>query len=533
MNKFWKPFRVIVSLGVLIAVIMIFLDFRQNFSTIWYQSITWLQFIPSLRKFLITAGFLTSGFIVVLLFTLLFGRVYCSFICPFGILQDIISYISKKFRKKKFRYKYAAPKNMFRYGFLALAIIPIFFGYFVIVGLLDPYSNFGRIISDMGQPLYMGINNFFAGILIKMKVYAMSPEKIPLINYTAIIYPVFMLGLIIVLARKWGRLYCNTVCPVGTILGLLSKVSIFKIKIDSLSCTKCAKCAVSCKSQCINLKTLTVDSSRCVGCFNCMNSCEHSSIGYRFSWDKKTEFKVVRPKNELRKQESNHQEAISKRQFITNSVALVGAMSGISMAAKADELKSDKGLLPAVKDHPCAPPGSISLKHFHNACTACHLCVSACPNRVLRPSLLEYGLEGFLQPFVNPSSGYCNFDCLVCGEVCPTGAILPLTVEEKHLTQIGIVKFLRENCIVYTDETLCGACSEHCPTKAVKMVDYKDDLVIPEVVPDICIGCGACEYACPVMPNKAIYVNGNAVQQVAKAPEVNQLDDKALEEFPF
>ena len=518
MIKFWKPLRVIISLGVLIAICTIFLDFRQNLSSTWYQLVTWPQFIPSLRKFLVVTGIISSGFVFVLILTLLFGRVYCSIICPFGIIQDIISYISRKLRKKKFRYKYASPKNILRYGFLAIAIIPLFFGSFLFVGLLDPYSNFGRIFSDIGQPIYILGNNLFSGILIKANIYTMSPEKIIPIHFGTIIFPVFMLGLIIVLARKWGRLYCNTVCPVGTLLGIVSRISIFKIKINPESCTKCAKCSFSCKSQCINMKELTVDTSRCVGCFNCIDSCEHRSIG--FSWDRKVT-------KEIPNKESSP-DSLTKRQFL--AVTVGGLLANLPRKVQAEVAHEQ---IPMIKEHPCAPPGSVSLEHFHSACTACHLCVSACPNKVLRPSYTEYGFAGFLQPFVNPATGYCNFDCVVCGEVCPTGAILPLTVEEKHLTQIGIVKFEKQNCVVYSDETLCGACSEHCPTKAVKMVEYKDNLVIPEVDPEICIGCGACEYACPVIPNRAIYVDGNAVQQVAKAPEINQLDDKELEEFPF
>jgi ferredoxin len=146
---------------------------------------------------------------------------------------------------------------------------------------------------------------------------------------------------------------------------------------------------------------------------------------------------------------------------------------------------------------------------------------------------MEYGLVGLFQPYMDAANGYCNFECTQCSEVCPNSAILPLTVEEKKLTQIGIVKFIKENCVVYTDETLCGACSEHCPTKAVKMIRYKEKLNIPEVETDICIGCGACEHACPVRPHRAIYVDGNAVHQVAKAPKEEKLEQQKLEEFPF
>jgi ferredoxin len=138
-----------------------------------------------------------------------------------------------------------------------------------------------------------------------------------------------------------------------------------------------------------------------------------------------------------------------------------------------------------------------------------------------------------MQPHMNYAVEYCNYDCIICGEVCPTGAILPLTVEDKKLTQTGVVHFIIEKCIVYTDNTSCGSCSEHCPTQAVKMIPYKDELTIPKTQTDICIGCGACEYACPVKPYTAIFIDGNFFHQVAKAPKIEEMEVKTQEEFPF
>lgn len=546
-TKFWKPFRVVVSILTLLALAFIFLDFRENLSSSWIRTITWLQFVPSFAKFLTAAGILSAGFLVVTLLTLIFGRVYCSLICPLGIIQDVISFFSKKVRRKKFRFKFSKAKNGFRYTFLALAVIPLFFGSVLMTGLLDPYSNFGRIFNNLFRPLYISSNNILAELLIRMKVYAISPQQLLPANWPAVIYALLILGALGVMASKWGRLYCNTVCPVGTLLGLLSRISFGKIRIDPSTCTKCAKCAVACKSQCINLKNQSVDFSRCVACFNCIHACQDNSIHYRFSFRRKhQEVKTtstavgpvksgvpVAPANndltDVPVKDSMTDE--SKRRFIADSLVLTGAMLGISASLKASG-EEDK-LIPYKKEHPCTPPGSVSIRHFNNICTSCHLCISSCPGNVLRPSLLQYGLEGFLQPYMDPSSGYCNFDCTICGEVCPTGAILPLTVEQKQVTQVGVVHFIRENCVVYTDETLCGACSEHCPTKAVKMVPYKETLNIPHTEQELCIGCGACEHACPVVPYKAIYVEGQEVHQTAKKPEIKASQEEKLEEFPF
>ena len=172
---------------------------------------------------------------------------------------------------------------------------------------------------------------------------------------------------------------------------------------------------------------------------------------------------------------------------------------------------------------------------FNNNCTACHLCVTACPTKVLQPSILEFGIFNIFQPFMDYKTSYCNYDCVVCGEVCPTSAIFPVTGVQKKNIQSGKAIFVKENCIVETENTACGACSEHCPTKAVMMVDYKGKLKIPEVTNKYCVGCGACEYACPTKPYKAIYVDGNFVHQKSEIRPTEKLDQKIdyKEEFPF
>ena len=156
-----------------------------------------------------------------------------------------------------------------------------------------------------------------------------------------------------------------------------------------------------------------------------------------------------------------------------------------------------------------------------------------CPSHVLKPAFMEYGLAGMMQPTVSFEKGFCNFDCTVCGDVCPNGAILPISVEQKHLTQLGYVVFIKENCIVYTDETSCGACSEHCPTQAVAMVPYKDGLTIPHVNKEICVGCGGCEYVCPARPFRAIYIEGNPVQKEAKPFKESEEHKMEIDDFGF
>ena len=128
---------------------------------------------------------------------------------------------------------------------------------------------------------------------------------------------------------------------------------------------------------------------------------------------------------------------------------------------------------------------------------------------------------------------FCNYDCTICGEVCPAGAIKLLNLEEKHKTQIGHVVFIKENCVVFTDETNCGACAEHCPTQAVRMIDYKNNLTIPETREQYCVGCGACESICPVEPFKAIHVEGNSVHKQADLPPQEEKVEIEIDDFGF
>jgi ferredoxin len=184
------------------------------------------------------------------------------------------------------------------------------------------------------------------------------------------------------------------------------------------------------------------------------------------------------------------------------------------------------------------PPGSLDIRRFTSRCTACQLCVVICPTQVLRPSLLDYGLSGGLQPRLVYASGACSYDCARCGEVCPTGAIEPLPLDIKRRVQIGRARFIEELCVVSVKMKACGACSEHCPTKALKMVPIagiEPGLTIPRLNEVLCIGCGACEHPCPVKPEKAIFVEALSQHGLALAPSREEMERPAADgaEFPF
>ena len=255
---------------------------------------------------------------------------------------------------------------------------------------------------------------------------------------------------------------------------------------DADKCAGCHKCEKGCKAMCIDVDGRAVDSSRCVNCFNCLGECKAGAISFG-------------PRTSRSSQASRASQASnidsSRRKFVAGSVAV-----GAALAAEAQEQKMDGGLAALTgkqvpdRKTPLKPAGAQSLKHFASHCTSCQLCVSQCPEKVLRPSTK---LESLLQPEMNYSNGYCRTACTRCGEVCPTGAILPLSKEEKTAVSVGVAVVLKDNCIG------CGTCARHCPSEAIIMVDGK-----PAVNEARCLGCGACEYYCPARPVTAIYVEG-------------------------
>lgn len=431
--------------------------------------------------------------------------------------MDCISWTSRKLNRRKKRYFYKKQNQILWYAILIVTLLLLISRNYNLTGYIDPFSNFGRITTHLVKPIWVFLNNLLTIFFKEFDYYGLKPYEFTRIAFYSLGFTSLFTILIVITTIKNGRWFCNVLCPVGALFGLISRFSCFKIRLDNLKCIACGDCAAVCKSKCIDLKTLTVESDKCVNCFNCLKIC--SSSGITYSYQKNNLKRLVKPDRNL-------------RLLIFGVIPII---FGFSNNERKKVIPQKKTTIKEEKNLPVSPPGSQSISRFNSICTSCHLCVSACPTQVIKPSILEYGILGFMQPLLDFKINFCNYECTICGDICTTGAIPPLAVEIKKVTQTGKSIFIEKNCVVYTENTECGACSEVCPTKACFMIPYKSKLKIPEIDNDHCIGCGACEYACPTFPYKAIYVDGFAVHKQAKPLKEENFKSKVAEseDFPF
>ena len=445
----------------------------------WWGWMAKVQFLPATMKVIGSATALNIAVLAgLVVLTLLLGRIYCSVICPLGVWQDIVNWISSRRKGMKRRFHYQKEKTWLRDSVWVVFVAALFADLQIVIALLAPYSAYGRIIRSILDPVGMG----WAVVTVAAVTLIVT-------------------GL---LAWLGGRTWCNTICPVGTTLGLFSRFELFGPAIDADKCTGCKSCERQCKSSCIDIEHKKIDYSRCVSCYDCISDCKFGAMRFGNTWKSRK----GRPEETADKPRPAVDS--SKRAFLTGSAVALGAVT-----LHAQEQKLDGGLATLeAKRKPerterIVPAGAQSLKNFYDRCTACQLCVSNCPNDVLRPST---DLQHLMQPESSYENGYCRPECTKCSEVCPAGAILPITPEEKTAIHIGTAVVDLDLCVVNRDGVSCGNCARHCPAEAIKMVptdpDNRDSPKIPTVIEAKCIGCGACEYLCPSRPYSAIHVNG-------------------------
>ncbi len=510
-----KNLRRAVSVLVLAGVSLIFLDPGGVLPSWVLTVIGAFQLLPALTKVLVSLSFSTVGVMVIAGLTLLVGRVYCSSLCPLGTLQDLVIHVAERGSGKR-RFTYRRPRYALHYSILALTVLTFAGGSLVLLNALEPFSTYGRLLQGVVRPALIWSINTLAFSLTRFDIYVLSPYPLFFEAGWGLVVALLLSGVIIFMAYHHGRLFCNVLCPAGALLGLLSRYSLFRIVIDESACKACGLCEKVCKAECIDSTHKHIDYAACVSCFNCLHACP--TVGLKYE--------EINPLKGIGRIEPA---ASGRRSFLAGAAVLAAG----AVHVRPDTLAAGVGMI-RQSAHPVTPPGSHGIDHFSSLCTACHLCVTVCPPQVLRPAFLEYGIAGVFQPRMDYWSAYCTYECTLCTSVCPTGAILPLSVEEKKLVQLGKATFIKDDCIVITKKTDCGACSEHCPTKAVKMIPH-EKLMLPEVTDEICVGCGACEKACPTKPRKAIFVESNTVHRAAKAPVIEQQKEPAgeLQEFPF
>ena len=477
-----------------VGITLLFLDFSGTMRHYvgWMPRVQLLEAVLALNVVVVA---------VLAVLTLVFGRIYCSVVCPLGVMQDIIAWVGR--RVSKHRYSYSKELRWLRYPVLALFVVAALLGIGSVVQLLAPYSAYGRIAANVMQPVWQAGNNVLAGICEYYDSYMFYHSEVWLRSLASLAIALVTLVVIGVLAWRGGRTYCNTVCPVGTALSLLSRFSLFKVRFDAEKCRNCSMCSKQCKAACIDYKTHSVDASRCVTCGDCLEACRFGALKYSL------------PKGKEKKEEKPAEAPdSSRRAFMLGTAALV-------TTAMAQEAKKTDGGLAELEDKalpvrqtPLTPPGSLSASNMARRCTGCQLCVTECPNQVLRP---QTDLLHLMQPAMQFERGYCRPECNRCSEVCPAGAIKPISHEAKASTQIGHAVWIKKNCLPAIDGTSCGNCARHCPVEAIEMVPLNADDDTSPMVPAVnearCIGCGACEYLCPARPFSAIYVEGHEVHK--------------------
>ena len=485
-----KKIRTILEAVVFVLITLLFLDFTGTLHC-WLSWLAKVQFLPAVMALNVVV------IVALIALTLIFGRIYCSVICPLGVFQDILA----RFHRKKNKYSYSKEVRWLRYPVLVLFIVAFVAGVGSFFQLLAPYSAYGRIATMIFQPLWMLGNNILSTLAERADSNAFYSVEVWMRSLPVFIIAAVTLVVLFVLAWRGGRTYCNTICPVGTILSFFSRFSWLKIRFDVDKCKNCSMCSKNCKAACIDYKTHSVDYSRCVVCGNCIDKCKFGALKYSGNT------KSTDPTKSSGSVDSG------KRSFLVASAMVAGA----AMAQKKEKLMD--GGLAEIEDKvtperqtPLTPPGSLSYDNFSTRCTGCQLCVSECPNNVLRPS---GDLMHLMLPEMSYERGYCRPECTRCSEVCPAGAIKPIDHEEKSSVQIGHAVWIKKNCVVLTDEVECGNCARHCPSGAIEMVplnpEDEESPMVPAINDAACIGCGACEYVCPSRPFSAIFVEGHEV----------------------
>jgi MauM/NapG family ferredoxin protein len=463
----------------------------KGFDTLGYPVRVFLDFDPLILVSTFLAGHAVAKAMLLALATIVLtvalGRVFCGWICPLGTLNNLVGAVPM--RRK------AAPAGLYRlkYYLLVVLLAGSVFG-LQASGIFDPISILIRSLTLSLYPLFnrvlvallsgidaVGGAGFTAGVYENLRggVLAFNP---PYYLQSVFIGLILLAILLANLIQK--RFWCRYLCPLGALLGILSRFSILGVKVSE-DCTVCGACAAHCQADAITDGGQGRRSSECLVCFDCDDPCPNRAVGFgRLS----------------RRAPLN----LPRRGLVTSLA------SGVLLAPFLR-------LSPPVSNPLLIrPPGALPEPEFLKRCVKCGECMKVCLTGGLQPTLLEAGLEGVWTPRLVPRIGYCEYHCTLCGQVCPTGAIERLMREDKVKVVIGLAVIDKSRCLPHSHARACIVCQEVCPTspKAVWLEDVvvKDregtpiHLKQPHVDLQRCIGCGICEKVCPVSDKPAIYI---------------------------
>ena len=501
-----RKIRICLAVLFLTGITLLVLDF----TGVLHHYLAWMakvQLLPALLALNVTVV------AVLTLLTLLLGRVYCSVVCPLGVYQDVAAWLWLRLfhngRKRYSHVKHPALHNGVRAAIFVVFVVLTAAGLTGLASLIAPYSSFIRMTQTLAQPAYIAANNILAWMAERADSYAFYSVEVWTRSVATLTVTLITWGFITTLAARWGRIYCNSICPIGSLLGVVARFSLYKPRVDNDKCIGCGLCERNCKAQAIKVtrgKGTQIDYTRCIDCFNCLEVCKHGALKY----------KAYKKENEKRRNGETKNDSGMMPFDKSRRTFLLASLSAVAGGALAQAGKKVDGGFATLKEKviperqtPILPPGAQSARHFAIHCTACQLCVSECPNNVLRPSA---DLAHFMQPVMSYERGYCREECHRCSDVCPTGALRLADSAEKVSTKVGQAHWVKKNCIPVTDGVECGNCARHCPTGAIEMIplDEEDELspYVPMVNEARCIGCGACENLCPSRPLPAIIVEG-------------------------
>lgn len=468
------------------------------------------QFFPATGRAVgeIMAGFGVGGFVAcmaaaaILLVTAVFGRWYCAALCPTGTLQDLASY--PRGRRRAYARPFHPLRALVLLAVVALAVI----GAMSIASWVDPWSLFTR----------------FATYDIQSAVRFARREDLP--GLTVLTAGASAAAMLAVLSASFlrGRWFCGHICPVGTVLGALNAIAPLRVRLETSACVSCGACSSVCRASCIDVRRKSLDATRCVNCLACLDVCPTGAI--RYGRKRSVARNATVASGAMTRE-------LTRSQFLISAAGGIAALSSAVAPGRTFAWGTEASArIPSQNLAPVVPPGAGSIDRFMHTCTSCGLCINRCPSKVLQPARGHLGVRGFMAPVLDYSISYCQYDCTLCMDVCPSGALAKLKVDRKHVTKIGDSTLVSTQCIVFTNGTKCGACAEHCPTGAVRMVAGETGLPEPVFTSSICIGCGACHHACPVRPEQAIRVAGLRVHTVAKKPSPDLFDTRPTKGEP-